>query len=228
MKQLIPMDDYGIFADSNDTARVNSLMVAKMFEKRHDNVLKDLRELDCSDEFRLLNFEESTYRNEQGKKQPCVYMTRDGFTFLVMGYRGKKAAQFKEAYIKRFNQMEQFIRTLVSARRDFPLLTDNIKLLHDNPRPYHFSNECDMINRLVTGMTAKQFREVRGIKKGESIRPHLQDWQIGLLETLQKVDVGLLVSVPELEQRKRHLEWYKLKWEQSHKERIERQQKEAS
>ena len=122
-------------------------------------------------------------------------MTRDGFTFLVMGYRGKKAAQFKEAYIKRFNQMEQFIRTLVSARRDFTLLTDNIKLLHDNPRPYHFSNECDMINRLVTGMTAKQFREVRGIKKGESIRPHLQDWQIDLLETLQKVDVGLLLSL---------------------------------
>lgn len=228
MKQLIPMDDYGIFADGKDTARANSLMVAMMFEKDHKDVLKSIRNLDCSEEFTQRNFAPSKYKDPTGRYLPCVDMTRDGFTFLVMGYRGKKAAQFKEAYIKRFNQMEQFIRTLVSARRDFPLLTDNIKLLHDNPRPYHFSNECDMINRLVTGMTAKQFREVRGIKKGESIRPHLQDWQIDLLETLQKVDVGLLVSVPELEQRKRHLEWYKLKWEQSHKERIERQQKEAS
>ena len=228
MKQLIPMDDYGIFADSKDTARANSLMVARMFSREHKNVLRDIQNLDCSEEFNRLNFEPISYKDEKNRTQKAYAMTRDGFTFLVMGYRGKKAAQFKEAYIKRFNQMEQFIRTLVSARRDFPLLTDNIKLLHDNPRPYHFSNECDMINRLVTGMTAKQFREVRGIKKGESIRPHLQDWQIDLLETLQKVDVGLLVSVPELEQRKRHLEWYKLKWEQSHKERIERQQKEAS
>lgn len=137
MKQLIPMDDYGIFCDSKDTARANSLMVAKMFGKRHDNVLRDIETMECSKEFRLLNFEESSYKNEQGKKQPCVNMTRDGFTFLVMGYRGKKAAQFKEAYILRFNQMEKYIQTMVETRTQFPLLTDNIKLLHENPRPYH-------------------------------------------------------------------------------------------
>ena len=93
-------------------------------------------------------------------------MTRDGFVFLAMGYRGKKAARFKEEYIKRFNQMEQFIRTLVSARKEFPLLTENVKLLHDNPKPYHFSNECDMLNRIVLGMCAKQFREKHGLQKG--------------------------------------------------------------
>lgn len=211
MKQLIPMDTYGIFADGKDTARANSLMVAKMFEKRHDNVLQDIRNTDCSQEFRLLNFQESSYINEQGKKQPCYNMTRDGFTFLVMGYRGKRAARFKEDYIKRFNQMEAFIRTLVETRRDYPLLTENIQLLHENPKPYHFSNECDMINRLVTGMTAKQFRELHGLKKGDSIRPYLTDEQIFLMNALQKVDIGLMLSVPDYEARKRHLEWYKAK-----------------
>jgi Rha family phage regulatory protein len=39
-------------------------------------------------------------------------MTRDGFAFLVMGYRGKKTARFKEDYIRRFNQMESFIKPL--------------------------------------------------------------------------------------------------------------------
>lgn len=208
MKQLIPMDEYGIFADNHDTARANSLMVAKMFEKRHDDVLKSIRNLDCSEEFRLRNFAESSYKNEQGKKQPCYNMTRDGFVFLVMGYRGKKAAQFKEAYIKRFNQMEQFIQTLVETRQEFPLLTANIKFLHDNPKPYHFSNECDMLNRIVLGKTAKQFRTERGLDKKQSIRPYLTEQQIKQLEVLQKVDVGLLVAVPEYEQRKRHLEWY--------------------
>lgn len=211
MKELIPMDDYGVFADTSDTARANSLIVAQMFERRHDNVLRDIKTLDCSDEFRRLNFEESSYINEQGKKQPCVNMTRDGFTFLVMGYRGKKAARFKEAYIKRFNEMESFIRTLVATRQDFPELTENIKLLHDSPRPYHFSNECDMINRLVIGMTAKQFREAHGLKKGETIRPHLTDDQIWLMNALQKADIGLLISTPVYEERKRRLEWYKAK-----------------
>lgn len=214
MKQLIPIDDYGMFCDNKDTARVNSLFVAKAFEKRHDTVLRDIKSLDCSDEFRLLNFVESSYKNEQNKKQPCYEMTRDGFAFLAFGYRGKKAAKFKEEYIKRFNQMERFIKTLVSARKEFPLLTENIKLLHESPKPYHFSNECDMINRIVTGMSAKQFRAANNIPKGESIRPFLTDEQINQLETLQKVDVGLLVAVPDYEQRKRHLEWYKMKMEE--------------
>ena len=140
-------------------------------------------------------------------------MTRDGFMFLVMGYRGKKAAAIKEAYIKRFNQMEKFIGDVVTARTEFPLLTQNICLLHENPRPYHFSNECDMLNRLVIGKTAKEFREEHGIEKKTSIRPYLTPDQIKLLDTLQKVDIGLLLSVPNLEQRKHWLEFYKMKAE---------------
>lgn len=214
MKELIPKDSYGVFADNHDTARVDSLYVAKFFDKRHNDVLRDIRELDCSDEFRLRNFAQSSYKNEQGKKQPCYYMTRDGFVFLAMGYRGKKAAKFKELYIRRFNEMERFIQTLVTTRKEFPLLTENIKLLHENPKPYHFSNECDMINRIVTGMSAKQFRQANEIEKGKSIRPYLSNAQIQLMEALQKVDVGLLVSVPDYEQRKRYLEWYKMKLEE--------------
>ncbi len=213
MRELIPKDEYGVFVDTKDTARVDSLFVAQYFEKEHNHVIRDIRELDCSNGFRQSNFGLSTYLNAGGKKQPCYHMTHDGFVFLAMGYRGKKAAAFKELYIRRFNEMESFIKTLVSARQEFPLLTANIKLLHDNPKPYHFSNECDMLNRIVTGMSAKQFRLANDIEKGKSIRPYLTDDQITMLDTLQKVDVGLLLAVPVYEQRKRHLEWYKMKME---------------
>ncbi len=218
MRELIPKDELGVFADINDTARVDSLFVASAFEKNHKEVLRDIRRIiaedsGLSDEFRQRNFAQSYYRNKQNKKQPCYYLTRDGFTMLVMGYTGAKAMKFKEMYIKRFNEMEQFIKYLVSARQEFPLLTENIKLLHDNPKPYHFSNECDMLNRIVIGMSAKQFRLANGIEKGKSIRPYLSKEQIQMLETLQKVDVGLLVAVPDYGQRKRYLEWYKQKME---------------
>lgn len=219
MKELIPKDDLGVFVDNHDTARVDSLFVAELFEKNHKEVLRDIRKITdplsgLSEEFRQRNFAPSSYRNQQNKKQPCYYLTRDGFTMLVMGYTGQKAMQFKELYIKRFNEMESMIKSLVIARQEFPLLTDNIKLLHESPKPYHFSNECDMLNRIVIGMTAKQFRIANGIDKGKSIRPYLSEKQIQMLEILQKVDVGLLVAFPEYEQRKRHLEWYKQKLEE--------------
>ena len=219
MKELIPKDEYGIFADNHDTARVDSLFVADFFEKRHDHVLRDITKITApksglSEEFIKNNFATDFYKDSTGRKLPCYQMTRDGFTMLVMGYTGQKAMRFKELYIKRFNEMENFIKTLVSARQEFPLLTANIKLLHDAPKPYHFSNECDMLNRIVLGMTAKQFRLANGIEKGKSIRPYLSKTQIETLETLQKVDVGLLVAFPNYEDRKRHLEWYKSKLEE--------------
>jgi len=208
MKELIPMDTYGVFADTHDTARANSLQVAEYFGKNHNHVLRDVQSLDCSKEFHQSNFGQISYTDSYGRKQKAVAMTRDGFMFLVMGYRGRKAAAIKEAYINRFNQMESTIRSLVETRQEFPLLTANIKLVHEHPMPYHFSNEADMLNRLVIGQTAKQFRQTRGLDKHESIRPYLTEQQIATLDTLQKVDIGLLLAMPDFEQRKRQLQWY--------------------
>lgn len=219
MKELIQKDEYGIFADTHDTARVDSLYVADYFEKSHNHVVRDIKKIlspqsGLSEEFNVSNFGRITYTDSRGRKQKAYAMTRDGFTMLVMGYTGAKAMKFKELYVKRFNEMEKFIKALVSARQEFPLLTANIKLLHDAPKPYHFSNECDMLNRIVLGMTAKQFRLANNIEKGKSIRPYLSKEQIDMLETLQKVDVDLLVAFPNYEDRKRHLEWYKTKLEE--------------
>ena len=211
MKQLVPMDEYGVFANVKDTALVDSRFVAKAFEKEHKNVLRNIDQILSEDsgysaEFGRLNFEPSTYLNSQGKKQRCYAMTRDGFTALVMGFTGKKAARFKEFYIKRFNEMDQFISTLVTTREQFPRLTAHIQLLHPDAKPYYYSNECDMLNRIVLGMSAKQFREKHGLQKGQSIRPYLRDDQIAMLDLLQTVDMGLLLAVPDYQQRKCHLE----------------------
>lgn len=84
-----------------------SLDVAAHFGKRHDDVLKRLRNLDCSPEFALRNFAEHSRPGSNNKPEPYYRMTRDGFTFLCMGFTGKEAAKWKEAYIKSFNQLEQ-------------------------------------------------------------------------------------------------------------------------
>jgi anti-repressor protein len=83
----------------------DSLLVAETFGKRHDNVIRDIKELECSSEFSLLNFEESSYTAGNGQSYTKYLITQDGFAFLVMGYTGKEAARFKEMYITEFNRM---------------------------------------------------------------------------------------------------------------------------
>ena len=79
--------------------------IAKKFGKQHDNVLRAIQNLDCSPEFKSLNFEGLKYQY-RGQEFPYYEMTRDGFSFLCMGFTGKKAAIWKEAYIEAFNAME--------------------------------------------------------------------------------------------------------------------------
>ena len=169
----------------------DSLQVAETFGKEHGHVLRDIRELECSSEFWQSNFGESNYKS-RGKKYPKLLMTKDGFTFLVMGYTGKEAAAFKEAYINRFNQMEAFIQSLLTTKIEFPAFTEAVMLAHEEPKHYHFSNEINMIYRIVLGTDAKKYREQNGIPAGESIKPYLPLEQLKAIETLQRIDVGLL------------------------------------
>lgn len=70
-----------------------------MFEKEHANVLKAIRALDCSKSFTDVNFNVSEYEDSTGRVLPEYLITRDGFSFLAMGFTGAKAAEFKEKYI---------------------------------------------------------------------------------------------------------------------------------
>ena len=93
----------------NGKLMVDSKIVADAFSKNHRDVLRDLKNLECSDDFRERNFAPSSYVSSQKKTLPCVSMTKDGFCFLAMGFTGSKAAAWKEAFIDAFNQMESAV-----------------------------------------------------------------------------------------------------------------------
>lgn len=90
-----------------------SRQIAELFGKEHFNVLRAIDNLECDDEFTKLNYEFCFESNElqNGKPLRYVNMTKDGMVFLVMGFTGKKAAQFKLLYIRAFNWMVDQIRT---------------------------------------------------------------------------------------------------------------------
>jgi len=215
MNELIFKDKYGeLTFNYKDEAFTDSRILAQGAEVEHRAVIQLItNHLDDVSEFRRVAFQMIPFETNGGiQKMKVCRLNEQQATFVISLMKNTKpVVAFKKELVKQFYKMERFIKTLVATRKEFPLLTENIKLLHDNPKPYHFSNECDMINRIVTGMSAKQFRQVHDIEKGKSIRPYLTDEQIQLMETLQKVDVGLLVAVSDYEQRKRYLEWYKMK-----------------
>ncbi|WP_077128802.1 Rha family phage regulatory protein [Shigella sonnei] len=94
----------------NGRAVTTSVAIAEFFGKRHERVLDKIRNLDCSSNFNEHNFVSVTYTDTKGEKRPMYQITKNGFVFLVMGFTGKKAAAFKEAYIAEFDRMEAELR----------------------------------------------------------------------------------------------------------------------
>ncbi|EMY3400267.1 Rha family transcriptional regulator [Escherichia coli] len=94
----------------NGRAVTTSIAIAEFFSKRHERVLDKIRNLDCSAKFTEHNFVLSEYTDSTGRKLPMYQITKNGFVFLVMGFTGKKAAAFKEAYIAEFDRMEAELR----------------------------------------------------------------------------------------------------------------------
>lgn len=95
----------------NEQAVTTSRNVAETFEKEHKNVLRDIDDLKKTmggaQNWADL-FYETTYTHPQNKQEYRQYlMNKDGFTLLAMGFTGKKAIDFKLAYINQFNKMER-------------------------------------------------------------------------------------------------------------------------
>lgn len=97
----------GAIVQHDGELRTDSLKVAMAFNKRHDDILRKIKSLECSETFTARNFAVSKYGDSTGRSLPMYEMTKDGFMFLVMGFTGKKAAVVKEAYIDAFNAMSE-------------------------------------------------------------------------------------------------------------------------
>jgi Rha family phage regulatory protein len=75
-------------------------------------VLRAIRDL-CAElpqDFNAPNFGAVEYLDAKGESRVMYRITRDGFTLLAMGFTGKKALEFKVAYIRAFNEMAAYIR----------------------------------------------------------------------------------------------------------------------
>ena len=96
----------------NGQVVTDSLTVAEVFGKGHDDVLKDIRkQMEYSGkEFSLGNFSESTYRNSRGRTYPKINLTEEAFTLVVFSYNTKEAVQTKIKFIQEFKRMKESLQ----------------------------------------------------------------------------------------------------------------------
>ncbi|EQE15200.1 Rha family transcriptional regulator, partial [Clostridioides difficile] len=108
------MNDLTIIKQNNQFL-VESREVAELIEKKHDNLLRDIRGykkiLEDSSNLRSQDFFiESTYINTQNKIQPCYLLTKKGCDMVANKMTGEKGIIFTAIYVTKFEEMERELK----------------------------------------------------------------------------------------------------------------------
>ena len=229
--------DFGVFehkVGDKVIPVVSSRSIARVFDKEHKNVLRDIENaIEDIEKYESSgsilspkreignnifsvsiinttswknNFIPSTYKGGRGERREYL-STEKGTTFLTMGYTGPQVNAWKRGYIDEFNEMKELIHQREKLRLEFPELTDAIKEFYkDSKNPdagYHFSNEINMINRIVLDMDAAKFKKLNNIpSKGISIRSYFTKEQSFFWDYLQRLNILLLDDKLNYEERK--------------------------
>ena len=151
--------------EKNGKAVVSSRDIARVFEKEHKHVMRDVRGIIENDpSWGQSNFGHTPYIEPQNGQTYYEYLvTRDGFTLLVMGYTGEKAMQFKKAYIAAFNEMErklaprnykEALLALVAAEEQREVLEAQNKVLQITAAKYE--GQTDTVELYKVGEIAEE------------------------------------------------------------------------
>lgn len=177
---------------------VTSIDIAETFGKRHSDVLRDIDNLECSEEFTERNFALSSYKDSSGKSNRMYHITKDGFTILAMGYTGEKAMKFKENYILQFNAMEKLLKgKFVERQKGITvrhIVTDAIKNSKENERMHGhaYSTYTNVIYKSLFGKDAKQLRNEFGILKSDNLRDCFTQEELQAIQSKEMLVSGLI------------------------------------
>lgn len=198
--------DLGIFEKDAD-AWTTSRDLARVFDKQHKDVLRHIEKTieECDADFGRRNFALSSYKNQQNKKQPQYTMTRKGFSLVAMGFTGKKAMEFKVAYIEAFENMAELIFSRIHAKHGYKEMSSAVAKYLGGGR-YVYAEEANRVNRAVLGMTSSEFHEIHGLKRGETPRDAVVKAKLDQLDAAQRLNASLIKAGVEANERTRILE----------------------
>ena len=86
--------------------------ISEYFEKRHDILLRDIKNIIDLDKDLQKDFINILYKDKQGKLRPTYLVTKMGFFMLVSSFKGKKAIQWKKDFYRDYERMQKQIDQL--------------------------------------------------------------------------------------------------------------------
>ena len=113
---------------SNQVNTISSLEVAEMLGKRHDLLLREIEGSKdgktvgiiptlLTAKFAVSNyFIESDYKDASGKSNKCYLITKMGCELIGNKQQGEKGILFTASYVKRFNEMENHIKSKAQVK----------------------------------------------------------------------------------------------------------------
>lgn len=192
---------------SENVQTMSSREIAKLTGKRHDNVMSDIRIMFESLDIQSPEFL-GDYKDSKGRTYPQFNLPKRETLILVSGYnialRAKIIDRWIELEEKEFNN-KVFIATRQDSKTEYKAMAFTIAEAHDEIKPHHFSNEADLINRIVLGCTASKYRQFHDIPKGEAIRDYLSQSELDCVIALQRANTVYIEDGLEYQERKEKL-----------------------
>lgn len=189
---------------------MSSLEIAELTGKDHAKVLIDIRKM--FDELSILTSDFSTVRKVRGKEYDVFNLPKRETIILVSGY----SVVMRAAIVDRWQELEsqellesERKNSRQQAKLEAPLMT---KALQDararqgkESPPHVFSNDYDMIYRIVLGLPAKKYKVEQGIDDKTNLRDVLTLEQIKAIEALQRLNQSMHELDYDFDKRKEKL-----------------------
>ena len=160
--------------NKNGVLLVDSRDVAEMVEKKHSNLMRDIRGyakvISTNSRLNLLDFFiEDTYKDTKGEERHCYLLTRKGCDMVANKMTGEKGILFTAEYVSKFEEMEKTLKEINSPSY---LIDDRIerakawireeeerrKLLEENEKNKPKVEYCDKV--LIPSDTANGFTKL--------------------------------------------------------------------
>lgn len=206
--EVIEVDSVEITVDvsmllKTDDVYFNATQIAKHFDKKADDFLRLSSTAEYVEAILKAGIPDIKTDNELIRISKGKYGGTWLHKELAFEFAGWCSATFRRNLHKwtekRLTEEHQRRQQRLEAKTGFLPLTDAIKAAHSNPEFYHYSNECDMVNKIVTGMSAKKFKALHGVG---SVRDGLTAAQLVQLDKLQRQNTSLIELGFDYEERK--------------------------
>lgn len=157
---------------TDNVQTITTLEIAEMMETEHWKILRKLDgqekegkhikgyvEILGDNEIVVTDyFIKSSYKTEQNKEMPCYEVTKLGCDFLANKFTGEKGVLFTARYVKRFEEMESYIKeenndAIAQGLYVVKFIADDMRV-SDSSRLFMYENYCKDVG-IPTGFLPK-------------------------------------------------------------------------